>query len=567
MAEAAGDLLQALRSATNTLTQDNYDTWVVKAEAELTELGIWRSIDPGYPEGPLQENEVDVNQRGRAYLLRHVSDEILNDIKDHTRAKGMWTALAQIHGRHTLLHTAMMVKQLGRFEKPSDMSMALYIRKVQDMCAKLAKGGIVFTDHMISVFLISCLPLDKYGPVVRSIRSSGNLNLLDVKNKLLVEEKSMRLEPEEEPAGALISKSTPNPQSSNPNQQNQGANNNQGRGRGRGRGGRGRGGRGNSRGGQNFNNNFNNFSNQNPGHQHQYKKQKTNDVRCYKCGEWGHYSYDCSGAEAFRSKFGANNNSHSSGSGSGAGPSGGTHLACISACGLTSRSQDNIWFLDSCASDPMTPDRGRFTEFEPAYGTVRIGRGLLQVKGRGKVDLKVSEKCGGWSITLSGVLFVPELEMNLISVKRLASRGVHTICKEDHAQGIRAYDGALAFTAIVIDGVYALEMVPDERASAAWCQESSSSAVEVTAKALRSASFVPWHERMGHLHEAALKKLPGLECSEIKDSPCGVCVRGKMTKVSLSFIECGANFVSKLWREISYSGFNYISDWLSISQQ
>jgi len=99
----------------------------------------------------------------------------------------MWEALATIHERQTLLHTAMLIKQLGRFEKTADMSMTSYIRKVEDFCSKLAKGGINFSDHMISVFLVSCLPLDKYGALVRSIRATGNINLQDIKNKLLIE--------------------------------------------------------------------------------------------------------------------------------------------------------------------------------------------------------------------------------------------------------------------------------------------------------------------------------------------------------------------------------------------
>jgi len=58
--------------------------------------------------------------------------------------------------------------------------------------------------------------------------------------------------------------------------------------------------------------------------------------------------------------------------------------------------------------------------------------------------------------------------------------------------------------------------------------------------------------------------LPGLEAgSGLKKDPCSVCVLGKMTKVSIESVAC---FVSKLWRDMSYNGLHYLSDWLSFSQ-
>lgn len=54
----------------------------------------------------------------------------------------------------------------------------------------------------------------------------------------------------------------------------------------------------------------------------------------------------------------------------------------------------------------------------------------------------------------------------------------------------------------------------------------------IEAKAYRST--VSWHERLGHLHGNAMRKIPIMSVKENSkkcDEMCRVCVKGKMTKV------------------------------------
>ncbi|PKI26431.1 hypothetical protein CRG98_048880, partial [Punica granatum] len=69
----------------------------------------------------------------------------------------------------------------------------------------------------------------------------------------------------------------------------------------------------------------------------------------------------------------------------------------------------------------MTSDRSLFKEFDGSFSTkVRIGNGDdIVVKGRGTVVIE--GHTGAKAIT--GVLYVPEIDQNLLSVGQLVEKG------------------------------------------------------------------------------------------------------------------------------------------------
>ena len=92
-------------------------------------------------------------------------------------------------------------------------------------------------------------------------------------------------------------------------------------------------------------------------------------------------------------------------------------------------------------------------DFTPATGQIRIGKGYLEVKGRGTIVVKIAESCGGWMLSLLNALWVPELDVNLISIKQLAKKGVTTVCSRDEAVGTHD-DGDVVFNSKVGVDVY-----------------------------------------------------------------------------------------------------------------
>ncbi|XP_033359227.1 uncharacterized protein LOC117238444, partial [Bombus vosnesenskii] len=182
-------------------------------------------------------------------------------------------------------------------------------------------------------------------------------------------------------------------------------------------------------------------------------------------------------------------------------------ISTLTLSSISHMERDRISYLDSGAPNHMTSDRYRFVDFVPATGQIRIGKVYLEVKGKGTIVVKMTKACGRWNLYLSNVLWVPELNVNLISIRQLA------VCTRDEAIGTHD-DGDVIFNSKAGDNVYYLETIPSERHVANVSVENDQERpgkddddIEVIeAKAYKS--IVSWHERLGHLHGNAMRKIP-----------------------------------------------------------
>ena len=131
------------------------------------------------------------------------------------------------------------------------------------------------------------------------------------------------------------------------------------------------------------------------------KKSKKVNVKCHYCGKRGHFAKKCkapktSEAEAFT----------------------------VSESGGDGR----LWILDSGASSHMTPNKSFFVNMIKASTKVFIANNAsLPVLGVGDCYLKLQGKM----FTINGVLWVPDLKANLLSVKQIVNKGYSVIFKED----------------------------------------------------------------------------------------------------------------------------------------
>ena len=111
------------------------------------------------------------------------------------------------------------------------------------------------------------------------------------------------------------------------------------------------------------------------------------------------------------------------------------------------------WLIDSGASFHFTPHREWFCEYEKYDGgDVFLGDDRkARIIGRGKVKLKLQ----GGRVRISGVLHIPTLARNLISVSKLDDVGVKTVFKNDTYKMVR---GALVLMqGVQIETLYKLQ--------------------------------------------------------------------------------------------------------------
>eukprot|EP00253_Pinus_taeda_P018724 PITA_18724 len=152
-------------------------------------------------------------------------------------------------------------------------------------------------------------------------------------------------------------------------------------------------------------------------------------VVCWKCGKEGKFKRDCKSKAPDKGK------------GSDDGPS--TEAKTTSDEGgdvyLASSSthvDHEAWLIYSGACFHFTPHREWFCEYEKYDGgdVFLADDRKARIVGRGKVKLKLQ---GGRVISLPGVLHIPALARNLISVSKLDDVGVKTVSKKDTCKMVR----------------------------------------------------------------------------------------------------------------------------------
>ena len=92
----------------------------------------------------------------------------------------------------------------------------------------------------------------------------------------------------------------------------------------------------------------------------------------------------------------------------------------VATC-FSSKSSTDSWLIDSGCTNHMTHDKSLFKELKSTeISKVRIGNGdHLPVKGIGTVAIKTSTGLK----RISDVLYVPEIDQNLLSVGHLIEKG------------------------------------------------------------------------------------------------------------------------------------------------
>jgi hypothetical protein len=257
------------------------------------------------------------------YIFRHVRPEYLTDIGRLKTARECWQALEDIHGGPTSMDIAMCMRELGTIEKPPVMDISMYCGKIQALCDKLARAEIKLTDHMVACFMLAGLATDPdYSTYVRITKIDKNLASRAVKTELLLEEKRIDAAAVAWSSGqgsALAARgqwrrrSYPNKDSAKP------------------------------------------------------KGRST--VKCYRCGKWGHISYQCpeekedeekkskekerKRPEDNKEERGAEDKTKAKG-----------FISTLVLSSISRLGRVRISYLDSCASNHMTPDRYRFVDFD-----------------------------------------------------------------------------------------------------------------------------------------------------------------------------------------------------------
>nr|KYP56918.1 Putative transposon Ty5-1 protein YCL075W family [Cajanus cajan] len=152
---------------------------------------------------------------------------------------------------------------------------------------------------------------------------------------------------------------------------------------------------------------------------------------------------------------------------------------------FTNSSSTQCWLVDSGCTNHMTHDQELFRELDRSkVSKVRIGNGVfITVEGKGTVAI---ESCKGTKL-IYDVLYVPEIDQNLLSVGQLLERGFKLKFENKHCF-IKDVNDKEIFSIKMSGRSFTLDPMEEEQAA----YPATTNSTEI------------WHKRLGHFHHAAV---------------------------------------------------------------
>src|SRR6266480_5877854 len=179
----------------------------------------------------------------------------------------------------------------------------------------------------------------------------------------------------------------------------------------------------------------------------------------------------------------------------------------------------HLWIVDAGASHHICFEKSLFKTFEKYKVPVKAGTSITSSIGCGQVDLTVD----GHTLTLHGVLYVPQLRFNLLSTECLRRE---SFIGYDSLPNTLYYgeDEEIITSADSSSGIPIIDTNP-------YSEGSSTFYHEVTTRPI---SLDLAHRRLGHISEARVRALANGQAEGLKLIPrhrshkCGHCVAWKI---------------------------------------
>jgi len=452
---------------------ENYQLWAVKMETYLDAMDLWEAVEEDYEVHPLPNNPTVAQiknhkerktrkSKAKACLFAAISTTIFTRIMSLQSAKDVWDYLKKEYAGDERIRGMQSLNLIREFElqrmKYSE-SIKEYSNKLFGIVNKVRLLGTSFSDSRIVEKILVTVP-EKYEASITTLENTKDLckiTLAELLNALQAQEQRRLMRQDQIAEGALPAKhqdhgkdkrkfikkfqASINEATTSTRNQGKGRNSNRGYppckycGR--------------------------------TGHP-PLKCWKRPDAKCNKCNQLGHEAVICKNKFQMREADAQIAEKDDE------------DQIFVATC-FSTKSSSECWLIDSGCTNHMTYDRTLFKDLQSTEITkVRIGNGdYISAKGRGTISITTNSG----TKSISDVLYVPDIDQNLLSVGQLIEKGFK-VTFEDHCCLI--YDAA---------GQKILQVKMKGKSFSFFPTEE-----EHTAYSTNTSITETWHKRLGHYH-------------------------------------------------------------------
>ena len=456
------------------LNGSNYRSWAFNMRLYLESFDLFAHAD-GSAEHSGEEASEQVKKafelaakKSWTYICLAVEPEQQIHVRDTQTAKQAWDALKSQFARESILQKVRLRQQYYslRFQKGGNM--LEHVNQLRSLPDQLKEMGETVDDKELVMTLLASLP-EEFKPLITALDAVGedNLSFDKVKGMLLNDNDRMCDAKKQEDAFSAR--------------------------------------RGNT-------------------HTKSKIPEKTFNGTCHFCHERGHFARDCRKRKAKLNT--QKNEKEKKGSAHCAENENNENVTDHDEALITSNVANmSDWIIDSGATQHMTFERNRLTDYiefkQPCKVNLGDNRTILAY-GKGTFSLVADLNGRSQNIGLREVLFLPELEKNLLSVRAMARLGASVTFEGDECKITR--NSKLLAVGETRGKLYALKVIHEK---------------EDVNIAKEESNLNLWHCRFGHLGMENISKLidgnmvDGMKTT--KDNvteTCESCVMGKQHRTA-----------------------------------
>ncbi|KAL0559650.1 hypothetical protein IC582_000013 [Cucumis melo] len=488
---------------------DNYQVWAVRMEAYMEALDIWEAVEedyeiPALPDNPTmaqikaQKEKKTKKSKAKACLFAAVSSTIFTRIMTLRSAYEIWNYLKSEYEGDERIKGMRVLNLIREFElqkMKETESIKEYSVRLLDIANQIRLLGSVFKDSRIVEKILVSVP-EKFEASISALENTKDLTqitLAEILNALQAQEQRRAMRQEGAVEGALPAKHHENVRNNKKKKffkKNQIS----------------------TRESSTYNKagvkkgSYPPCSHCNKQGHPPFKCWRRPNAKCTKCNQMGHEAVICRNnnqQQGVEAKIAYQEEEEED-------------QLFVATCFVGGESNES-WLIDSGCTNHMTHDKELFKDLKPTNITkVRIGNGdYISVKGKGTIAIA---SCKGTK-HIQDVLFVPDINQNLLSVGQLIEKGFKVTFENEYCL-IKDAANQDIFKVKMKGKSFSLNPLEEKQ----------------SVFALKEDETQLWHKRVGHYHHQGLLQLTelALDFPKLSEeiSSCKACHFGKQNRKS-----------------------------------